>query len=164
MKVALAQRLVNHLPIDRRAAVSSTLATFVAGADGVVQCPALQAFLAEQFRLHGIGLSPEPVAESLAGADFLEAFGYTDIFRSAIVHYLHRLCLALLRDPAVGRDAGDAVRAAFPQAEECVGAEFLPRLAALAARIVAAIKQSPATGAATAAPCLPSSCLAQLCS
>lgn len=137
MKVALSQSLVFNADMKIRDAVSSNMASFLAGGCEEIDTDALDAFLQAEYIANGI-VSP-PVTGFISQADFLRIFGYTEVFRSTVMTYISDLALFALRFPESGTD--QIIQGVFPRPNECIGQQIFPRLAAIGqglARVVSA--------------------------
>ena len=119
IKEALHLSLVNHAKVPARQAVSAALAAFAMESEDNIREDLINAFLSDQFALHGIQL--EPNGRFLASEDFTSAFGFKHVFQSSIAAHLGRFCQGR---PATFTD-------------QCVAREALPALLALAGEIVA---------------------------
>lgn len=130
MKMALYLSLINHTGVHKREVISSALATFVMESQAINK-DTVDAFLTEQFALHSVDLDPN--GKYLASEDFISAFGFQNVFQSSVAHHLLRLCQVMISNPGMAAPA--AIDQAFPGS--CVCGEILPRLAEIAAEIVA---------------------------
>jgi hypothetical protein len=124
MKQALYLSLTSSTKVPERERISSALATFVAESKDNIDEEKINAFLANQYTLHGLYI--EPNGRFLASKDFLAAFGFKQVFQSSVAYHLHKFCESL----SAGREL-----LAVP--DKCVAREVLPILAELAREIVA---------------------------
>ena len=129
MKVSLHLSLVFNADMRVRAAISSSMAAYLAGLEGedCLHREALDAFLQTEFIEHSI-CSP-PVTTYLAQSDFLDIIGHAEIFRSTLEIYISDMALCALASP--GLEADEITHRVFACPGECVGEQVLPRLAAV---------------------------------